>query len=763
MSRSPGSPAAVQLIDFTPDDSVHVHAEGAIRLICANFRSHEDGLPEWIKNSSDMYTRQDAPPDASVIVLLLQDGAKGGPALVGCLDFGGMTTADIEQRFRNWADPEAAGSGAIEGGHGNGGKCYMTQLFETYSYVQTLRQGRGNRYGFRGGSFQPGYFPSPQQGRGYKVDDPDVELTQALRPFGLKIADLPEAVQAAWNRSHGFTLVLGVGAKFLTRGRIPAKQWIDNLRGHQQMVRSLQRNQLFVLHNRQVQPFAAPLRLEEIRPIPGAEAARVVEIPAALVDPTTEEQIETGAVAGRSRLELRTSAVSMRYSLKARHTINGWTHDQRSTGYWEVPALSRAGYADKIYGDIYLDALAGYKQNDRRNHSDAPLTRALRDWISRQIEDYSAEFVKLDRLQASKEEKDELSRLNDQLNAWKNRFLEREFGGVGQDGSDGTGKRPRTRLPRGEVARVVLTMNHGHAGQGVTFRPSLDFFDAAGTRVRAVPYMWESSDWAVATVDGELNMVTTHTPGTTEITAVCKDSGMRSNTVAIEVLDITSIELTPADMEIRAGSRQPIVATVKARDGRSLQGVYLVWTEDNTAIVSVSSGGMVFGLTPGDSQIIAGDNQTLSASPTRVKVLEPGEKGKDGGSGYPKILLSEIDDDPLGEGPPVFSEAEPPVHQRPQDVDHNIWWINMASPLARRYIDPARGGGSRSLEWRVYLLERYIEVMVKILLTYDFQHGQDISFETMLRRWEEQATAMQQRAVGSLQGFLDGGEIGEAA
>jgi hypothetical protein len=152
----------------------------------------------------------------------------------------------------------------------------------------------------------------------------------------------------------------------------------------------------------------------------------------------------------------------------------------------------------------------------------------------------------------------------------------------------------------------------------------------------------------------------------------------------------------------------------------------------------------------------------LSASPTRVKVLEPGEKGTDGGSGYPKILLSEIDDDPLGERPPVFSEAEPPVHQRPQDVDHNIWWINMASPLARRYIDTARGGGSRSREWRVYLLERYIEVMVKILLTYDFQHGQDITFETMLRRWEEQATAMQQRAVGSLQGFLDGEEIGEA-
>lgn len=173
----------------------------------------------------------------------------------------------------------------------------------------------------------------------------------------------------------------------------------------------------------------------------------------------------------------------------------------------------------------------------------------------------------------------------------------------------------------------------------------------------------------------------------------------------------------------------------------------------------MGSGGMVFGLNPGETSIVAGDDQALSATPTRVKVLERGEKGKDGGSGFPRILLSEIDPDPLGEVPPVFSEAEPPVYQRVQDVDHNIWWINMASPLARRYIDTARGGGSNSLGWRVYLLERYIEVMVKILLTYDFTHGQDLSFETMLRRWEEESIAMQQRAVASLQGFLEGGEV----
>ena len=141
-----------------------------------------------------------------------------------------------------------------------------------------------------------------------------------------------------------------------------------------------------------------------------------------------------------------------------------------------------------------------------------------------------------------------------------------------------------------------------------------------------------------------------------------------------------------------AGSRKPITATVHTKDGRQLQGVYLIWMEDNNEVVSVGSSGMVFGLSPGTTKVTAGDNQAMAASPTRIIVLKADEKRKDGGTGFPRILLSEIDDDPLGEEPPVFSQAEPPVHQRPQDVDHNIWWINMASPLARYYFDSARPG-----------------------------------------------------------------------
>ncbi|MEM1041982.1 MAG: DUF6883 domain-containing protein [Bacteroidota bacterium] len=165
-----------------------------------------------MKNASDMYRRRGALPEDSVILVLFKNGSKsaGEPSLVGCLDFGGMSVEDIEGKFRRWADPDASGDAAgVQGGHGNGGKCYMTQMFEAHSYAHTLKNGRASRYGFQSGSLTPGYFGQ----RDDTVEDPDAELNQALVDFGLTISDLPEAARTAWESSRGFTLLKGVSAK----------------------------------------------------------------------------------------------------------------------------------------------------------------------------------------------------------------------------------------------------------------------------------------------------------------------------------------------------------------------------------------------------------------------------------------------------------------------------------------------------------------------------------------------------------------------
>jgi hypothetical protein len=748
-------------IPFTRDTHAKVHAEGAIRQICSPYRSHEDGLPEWVKNSDDEYTRLNIPKGERAIVLLFQNGRGERSPMVACLDFGGITSQIIEDKFAHWADPNAAGSvEGVQGGHGNGGKCYMTQLFGGYSYLHSVKDGKGCKYGFVGGHPVPGYFPSPEKGRNYKVTDPEEELTEALQVLGIAINDLPEPAKAIWAKRKSFTIALGVGAKNLQRNHIPANAWLNSLAGHQQMVVPLQRSDVFAFHNGKPLEDSKPLQLPEIEPIPGADAARIIPIPATLVDPRTGETVETGS-GPESRLELRTSVKSMRYERRlARHTVAAWTLTGQSTGYWEMSELSSAAYANKIYGTIYLDALADYRQNDRHHHSNAALTRALHVFISEQIEKYSDEFVKQDRLQATKEQQDELSRINRELNKWKNNFLESRAGGLGKENS-GIGDTPRpprpSPLPGGQVVQVVLGISHQAAGRGVAFRPSIDFFDASGKRVRAVAHEWRTSDPYIVSYDESLNMLTTGKPGKCELSVVCKDSGVSSNAIEIEVLDIASISLSPTEIQMPALNRAPITATVITKDGREIKGVYLVWTENDRSIVSVGSNGMVYGLISGMTEVTAGDDFATAAS-VKITVLDAKEAAKTGG-GFPVILLSEIDADPLGEHPPVFSSADPPVYQRPQDVDAEIWWINMAAPLARRYIDAARGGGSKSREWRVYHLERFSEVLVKIVLSSQLAQGDHLSFETMLRRWEEEATIVQQRAAETLSGFLDGGEI----
>jgi len=755
-------------IQFAPDQRAHVHEEGAIKLICSQFRSHEDGLPEWVKNSSDQYARQDAKPDASIVVVLLKDAGRSGSSAVGCLDFGGMSVNDIEDKFRKWADPQAAGTeSGVEGGHGNGGKCYMTQLFASHAYVHTVRNGRGNKYGFKDGKAIAGYFPSTEAGRNFAVSNLDQELANALAPFGVKLENLPAPALAAWRERKSFTLVAGFNARYLNNNRIPAAKWKDSLSGHQQMIRALGRNRIYIIHNATPLDGAWPMTLPEILPIPGAEVGRLIPVPDVLIDPESDQEIATGAIAGKSRLELRTSNISMRWSLKARHTVNGWTDDGKSTGFWEVPALSRATYATKIYGDLHLHGLRDYKQNDRRNHSPGPLVRAIGRWLTEQIDTYSKDFEKQDRLQASKEEQDELSRLNDLLNKWKNNFLEQEFGGVSGGDREGVGsdRTYRPRPPKGPVAQVVLSISHTLAGRGVTFEPSIKFLGVDGKPVRSVPFTIETSDARAVDVDNELYKVTTRAPGRALLTVVCLDSRLRSNSVEIEVLDISKIEMNPPELEVRVGGRQRLSATVVTADGRTLTGVYLIWTESNPQVVQISPGGMVFGREVGTSEVTAGDDAVEAVARATIKVIEADEEEGNSGSGFPRILLSEIDHDPLAEdgSSTRFNSEDPPVMQRPADVNANIWWINMAAPLARRYIDTAKGGGAHSKEWRVYLLERYIEIMVKILLTYDFNQGEELTFETMMRRWDEQSSAVQKRAMETLGVFLDGGDVEEAA
>ncbi len=190
--------------------------------------------------------------------------------------------------------------------------------------------------------------------------------------------------------------------------------------------------------------------------------------------------------------------------------------------------------------------------------------------------------------------------------------------------------------------------------------------------------------------------------------------------------------------------------------------VYLVWNESNPNVARVSASGLVFGFVPGETEVTAGDDKCLAKNPAIVRVV-PGQgrgRGDKRGQGFPLVLVSgEINTDPETNEYVHFSREDPPVWQRPQDVDRNIWWINSSAPLARLYLDVNKGYGYQSREWRMYHLERYIDVIVQIALTHGPAEKESVSVSDWIMRWGSQVAGIQEAAASELSEFIATGEL----
>lgn len=753
-------------LTYTPDEDIKVHEEGAIRLICRAYQSHEDGLPEWLKNSADVYAREDAPEAKRIIVVIFDYGRRDVSPSISCLDFSGMTSTVIEEDFRIWADPEAARRGGrtatVQGGHGNGGKCYMTQMFEDYSLIHTVKREKGSRYGVEEGSIRFGYIPDRQTGRNFAVADLKSELDRALKAIRCSTRIFPEAIVEALRLADGFTLVTGVGPKGYSN-RIPHRQLIENLQEHPQMIQTLELCKVYVVLNGEVLNQGKALTLPEIKPMAGGENPRVIPIPPVLKDPVNENEVSTdkGGSLPPGTLALFTSDVSMRYSKKGRHNVTFWKRSD-FLGYVPVPELDiQSAYRDRIYGECRVESLEPFKQNERARLARSPLTRAVEQFISKQIELYAREFEARDRRRYDQQEKDALSKINDALDRWKNRLLTDLMRGLWGPGDKGS--QPQPRLPTGTPAKLELTLTHPRAGLGIAFRPTLKFFDSTGRQIRAAPFTWLSNDTNVAMVDQDLMIINTFSYGQTTIYAETLDHKIRSNQAPLEVVRIVEIDITPSELQVSTGSRHKLEANCRLASGEIISDIYLEWTENNPNVARVSSSGLVFGFSPGQTEVTTGDDKCLAKKASVVTVVPGGTQGKGNqpGKGFPVVRISEVQTDPETGETVTFSREDPPVCQRPQDVDRNIWWINSGAPFARLYLDTGRGYGYLSREWRIYHLERYTDIMVQIALTHGPAEKQAVSVGDWILEWGAQAARIQEIAVASLNEFINTGQLPE--
>ncbi len=391
--------------------------------------SHEKGLPEWLKNSVDAYIRREpaVPDEKQYIVLNFRDARHSEPLSFECVDFCGMTSVDIDSALKRWGDPKAASRGLKKrtyGGHGNGGKFYMRQMFGS-SYFLTYRDGRLSVFGFN---------ENKKYGFARELRDKACTAHEALTLSGLEKLDLPSGVCEGIQRGRtGFTVVRGIRPRKI-RPPIPVQRLCEKLKFHAQARKLIQRKPVRVLHNGRLVLERLEPELIDLRP--GYENLPTIPVPRRLVyeESGTGEEIEFSNdryPAGHLKLLVAKEPFGRNSRLAELNCIDilGGIGVIGSYRIHELGPLKRYAQAEFIFGECYCPILEDPDddcvKNDREKLIDNHRSRALLRWVADKVNDLGGEIEG----EEARERRMENLRLSDQfnkiLNSWKNQFIDK--------------------------------------------------------------------------------------------------------------------------------------------------------------------------------------------------------------------------------------------------------------------------------------------------------------------------------------------------
>lgn len=420
--------------------------EAVLDLIGNEFRfDHAKGLAEWLKNSSDAYLREGVPDAEQVIVIRFHESGKN-VARIECIDFVGMRKKQIDEAFKRFFDPQAAKKGAKQanlktlGGHGNGGKFYMRQMFKT-SRAITYRDSLMNIFGFnarRQYGFEEGFENHP------------MGLDEALGKAGLGSLSIPKDVMKQLrDGTTGFSVIVGEKPARV-KGTATLKVLVDKLIFHPQARRLIERKPVFAVFNDEAELHR--LTAPKLEPKEGFESPILVEIPASLSNDSENVTFTNSKYPYPGRLVLKTSKQPLRANLSTLNTIDfiGEVGVIGSYRVHELGATRFSGQVEFIYGEcecpILEDPDHDSVRNDRQKLLENDRSNALLDWVRQEIEALAERMETKNQQERKAQDLKNTSALNEMLNRWKDRFMGQVwtemFAGQGPAGASGGDKGP---------------------------------------------------------------------------------------------------------------------------------------------------------------------------------------------------------------------------------------------------------------------------------------------------------------------------------
>ena len=409
---------------ITIEETPNIIDDHFLDIIGNEFKfDHVKGMAELLKNSVDAYFREEVPHDDQYVVFRFTDQGVSKP-IIECIDFVGMEELDIEKAFKRWGDPTAAKRGSkrkFYGGHGNGGKFYMRQMFSE-SYFVTYKNGLLNIFGFSEGK-KYGY------AKGYR--NKRMKPAEALTFAELDTLPIAENVKdKILNGKTGFTLIQGIEPENV-RSKFKITKEIERFKNHPQARRILSNAKVSVVYNGS--SLYGLLKPDELSPLEKFSEPRTISIPETLTSELSSEKTVVKMSNERfsaGRLVLKTSVEALTRGSKLgelnRVDILGEIGVIGSYQLYEM-GISCWPHAAFIYGEceasILEDPSKDCVSNDRAKLVKNDVTEALLEWICKQIDVLANEIAAVEREKQKASQKDINSKFNDVLNQWKNKHM----------------------------------------------------------------------------------------------------------------------------------------------------------------------------------------------------------------------------------------------------------------------------------------------------------------------------------------------------
>jgi len=491
-----------------------------------------------------------------------------------------------------------------------------------------------------------GFHESGNYGYGEGLEDKKMTPLDAIKFANIDKLPISEIIKNKIIKNETGFTVLQGVGPFGIKKKFKLAKDMERLKDFPQSRRILSQVNASVIYNEQ--SYYGLLKPDELPPLEKFKEPRIIKVPLSINNIELADKTYP-----QGQLILKTSLEPLPRGNKLgelnRIDILGGIGVIASYQLWEI-GVKMWPHAARIYGEcqvpILEDPTNDCVSNDRAKLVKNETTETLIEWIAQEIDKLATEIGAKEREEQKINQKEITSKFNDILNQWKNKYMRKIMSDLFFTSGPSDGDG-----------------SGGQTGKEVTNPPNGFDFKYPETEI-----------------------------------AVNSESKI--------TLKINVPEKLPLGAVITLKSNEPTITLDSEK--YTIKSDYLKSTKkgNDVALMNIT----VVGQKENVEGIITATAGRLSSS-IKIKVVK--EKEGKSGNAFPQVLLSTYQVDPLGlspDGSLILSERDPVVYQRPQDVDHGIYWINTSSPMASKIYDKF---GQESVQFRNFLFERYVDIFIK--------------------------------------------------